>query len=81
MFVNGQPTKPVCVWTSGAPTMAQLLSGPNPVARLGDQVQSFLPPTLPVIGMVSGNPFTGTITVVNPITGTITQGSNTVSSA
>jgi len=35
---------------------------------------------LPVVGTVSGSPFTGTITVLNPISGTITTGSGTVSS-
>jgi hypothetical protein len=82
MFLDGEPTQPVCVWTQGAPTMAQLLSGSNPVARLGDQVQVFLPPTLPISGVVTPlGPFTGIITVVNPISGSITQGSSTVSSA
>jgi hypothetical protein len=81
MFVNGLPTKPVCVWTDQTPTKAQILSGGQPVARLGDQVQSFLPPGLPVVGTVSGNPFVGTITVANPITGTITGGSSQVSTA
>jgi hypothetical protein len=81
MFLNGQATQPICVWTSGNPTMASLLGGSNPVARLGDQVQCFLPPSLVCMGTVSGEPFVGTITVVNPITGTITQGSSQVNSA
>lgn len=81
MFVNGQPTQPVCVWTEGQPTNAQILGGPNPVARLGDQVQCFLPPTLPVVGVVGVAPFVGTITVANPITGAITGGSSQVGSA
>jgi hypothetical protein len=34
----------------------------------------FLPPTLPIVGTISGaGPFTGTITVANPISGTITR--------
>lgn len=81
MFVNGQPTQPVCVWTEGAPTSAQILGGANPVARLGDQVQSFLPPTLPVVGVVGAAPFVGTITIASPITGAITGGSSQVGSA
>jgi len=80
-FVNGQPTQPVCVWTEGQPTAAQLLGGPNPVARLGDQVQSFLPPTLPVVGVVGVAPFVGTITIANPISGAITGGSSQVGTA
>jgi hypothetical protein len=66
-FLDGDPTKPRIVGFEA--------SGANPVARLGDQVMSFLQPTLPVVGTVSGSPFVGTITVANPITGTITQGS------
>jgi hypothetical protein len=80
IFVNGDPTKPKCTWTQPDPTSAQLLGGSNPVARLGDQVQVFLPPTLPIAGTLSGAPFTGVITVTNPLTGSITQGSQAVSS-
>lgn len=81
MFLDGVPTAPICVWTAGAPTMAQLLGGSNPVARQGDQVQVFLPPTLPLSGTVGGSPFTGVATITNPISGSITQGSPTVSTA
>jgi hypothetical protein len=81
MFLDGMPTEPVCVWTDQTPTKASILSGVQPVARLGDQVQCFLPPGLPVVGTVSGNPFTGTITVANPITGAITGGSPVVGTA
>jgi len=81
MFLDGSPTLPVIVWTEGQPTMASLLGGPNPVARQGDQVQSFLPPSLLIVGTGTTGPFTGTITVANPITGAITQGSSQVSSA
>jgi hypothetical protein len=80
-FVDGKPTRPVCVWTDQTPTMAQLLGGPNPVARLGDQVQSILPPSLPVVVTVSGVPSPGVITAAAPIAGFIVQGSSQVSSA
>ena len=66
-FLDGNPTKPRIIGIEA--------KGANPVARLGDQVMCFLQPTLPVVGTVSGSPFTGTITVANPISGTITQGS------
>jgi hypothetical protein len=52
----------------------------SPIARLGDQVMVFLPPTLPVAGTVSGSPFAGVITVVNPITGQIVAGSSKATS-
>jgi hypothetical protein len=67
IFLNGSPTRPRIVGVDS--------SGVNPIARLGDAVQSFLPPTLPVVGTVSGNPFVGTITVANPISGIIQGGS------
>ena len=80
MFLDGVPTAPICVWTDQTPTKAGILGGAQPVARLGDQVQSFLPPGLPVVGTVSGNPFVGTITIAAPITGVITGGSVKTSS-
>lgn len=66
-FVDRDPSQPVIVSVDSL--------GVNPVARLGDQVTVFLPPTLAIIGLLSGAPFTGTITVANPVTGVITQGS------
>lgn len=82
MFLDGDPSQPICVWTAGAPTMAMLLNGTNPVARLGDQVQAFLPAMLPFIGtaIVSGSPapVTGTVMGGAPISGVIIQGSQTV---
>ena len=83
-FLNGDPGKPVCVWTSGPPTMAQILSGSTPVALVGNGVQSFLPPTpVSVTGTLAGSPFTalGVFTVPGPISGTIIDGSPEVSSA
>lgn len=88
-FVNADPAFPVVLafedpdgsgfmpltLTFEASTAIALLTGGSPVARVGDQVMSFLPPTLPVVGTVSGSLFAGTITVTNPITGMITQGS------
>lgn len=69
-FLNGDPTLPRI---RGVDSL-----GVNPVARLGDQVTMFLPPTLAVQGLVSGAPFVGTITVLNPVTGVISQGSGKV---
>jgi len=69
-FLDANPAKPRIVGRES--------SGSNPVARLGDQVVTFLPPALPVAGTVSGNPFVGTITIASPITGVISQGSGKV---
>ncbi len=71
MFADGLPTMPRVVWTAGTATVVNVLGGSVPVARQGDQTTSFLPPTLICAGTVSGAPFTGTITVPNPISGSI----------
>lgn len=83
MFLNRDPSKPYVLGgdPDTDPETLDLLGGTLPVARQGDQTQSFLPPTLPIVGTLSGAPFTGTITVANPISGSITGGSATVSSA
>jgi hypothetical protein len=85
--VTGTPTSGmICVveFLDANPAKARITGipslGANPIARLGDQVQSFLPPTLPIVGTLAGSPFSGFITVVNPISGTITQGSGTTKS-
>jgi hypothetical protein len=85
-FVNADPGQPVVTSfedeESGSfvPTMTNIAGGGNPVARTGDQVMVFLPPTLPIVGTVSGNPLAGTITIANPVTGLITGGSAKVTS-
>jgi hypothetical protein len=71
VFLNCDPTLPRI---KGVDSL-----GINPVARLGDQVTVFLPPTLAIqgIGSTTG-PFAGSITVLNPVTGVISQGSGQV---
>ena len=69
-FLDADPTKPRIFGLDSL--------GVNPVARLGDQVTMFLPPTLAVVGTVSGAPFAGSIIVASPITGVISQGSGKV---
>lgn len=91
MFINGDPARPSCVWTEGNPTLAQLLSGTNPAAKLGDTVQSMISGTSLVLGgalAVTGvTPGSATLAVVSgtlilqgtsPISGTITTGSSQV---
>lgn len=70
-FVDRDPTKPVIIGVNSL--------GVNPVARLGDQVTMFLPPTLAIqgVGSITG-PFAGSITIANPVTGIISQGSGQV---
>jgi hypothetical protein len=72
---------PICVWTAGTATVVNILGGPNPVAYVGSQVTSFLPPTAMIIGTVSGATFTGNLVSAMPISGTVVQGSQQVNSA
>jgi hypothetical protein len=44
------------------------------IARVGDAVECFMPPACPVVGTLSGMPFSGVLTVVDPIVGIITSG-------
>jgi hypothetical protein len=69
-FINGDGSRPRIVGVDSL--------GVNPVARLGDQVTMFLPPTMAVQGVAAGIPFVGTILIANPITGIISQGSGIV---
>ena len=70
-FLDRDPTKPVIMGVDSL--------GANPVARLGDQVTVFMPPSMPIVGTLSGGPFTaGVITIANPVTGIISQGSGQV---
>lgn len=67
-FVNRDPSKPMVVACGSL--------GINPVARLGDQVMLFLPPSAPINGVINGSsPFVGTISIASPTSGIITQGS------
>ena len=70
-FLNRDPASPRIVGVDSL--------GVNPVARLGDQVTLFLPPSMPIVGLISLlGPFAGVATVASPITGTIIQGSGKV---
>jgi|HubBroStandDraft_3_1064219.scaffolds.fasta_scaffold36538_2 hypothetical protein len=75
MFADGKPTMPRVVWTAGTATVVNVLGGGVPVARQGDQVTCFLPPTLVVNGIIDqpspGTTLVGTILVPNPISGSI----------
>lgn len=88
MFLDGQPTKPVCVWTqadaSAGPT--EVLIGPqgkgaNGIARVSDTVTVLFPPLMQVAGIVSGLPFIGVLAITTPGVGTIATGSNVAKAA
>jgi len=68
VFLNRDPTKPRIVGVGSL--------GILPVARVGDQVMMFLPPTAPIQGVINGTSmFVGTISIASPTSGIITQGS------
>jgi hypothetical protein len=78
-FIGGDRASPEIRGLDGGtgPTALWIGQGTNPIARLGDQVQAFLPPMLPFTGTSSSGPVTGVITAAAPISGVITQGSTT----
>lgn len=89
-FVEGDPAQPIITHfeTPGQPGFVPdaIKIGadggtPPAVARVGDQVSVFFPAGMPVSGTVSGNPFTGTITIAVTGLGLIQTGSAKVSSA
>jgi hypothetical protein len=53
-------------------------SNRRPGARMGDPVALQLPPAVPVVGTLSGQPFVGTMTLVTPLIGSITGGNRRV---
>ena len=87
-FVNGDPTKPVCVWTeadsSNGPTDITIApggSGISGVARVTDTCIVMFPPIIQVAGTIAGAPFIGVATITTPAVGTIQTGSSTVQAA
>lgn len=80
MFLDGVPTKPVCVWTDEAPTLAALLEGAVPVALQGGTVTVLWPGPIPITGVITppGSAFVGALTITSPGIGQITTGSSRV---
>jgi hypothetical protein len=89
MFLNGVPTAPICVWTDQTPTSVDLASGTNPVAKIGDTVQSVISGAMTVLpgsSLVVAGTAPGTVTVtgvlvvagVTPFSGIILTGSSVV---
>ncbi len=74
-FDAADPAQPfAALWDEGSVTSVSFAGGTRAVARVGDPVQCFFPPSMAVTGTVSGNPFVGTITIVTPGTGIIQGG-------
>jgi hypothetical protein len=88
MFLDGKPTKPVCVWTEVASqkgpseiTIAPQGKGLNDVARVTDTVVVLFPPLMQIAGTLSGAPFIGVLTITTPAIGAIQTGSSLVKAA
>jgi hypothetical protein len=88
-FTNGQPTRPVCVWTEADPaagpsevTIVPQGKGANGVARVSDTVTIIMPPVMQIAGVVNATmPFVGVLTITTPGIGTISTGSSVVKAA
>lgn len=88
MFLDGSPTKPVCVWTevtgANGPTeivIAPQGSGQNNVARVTDTVVVMFPPLMQIAGVIGAAPFVGVLTITTPAIGAIQTGSSVVKAA
>jgi len=88
MFLDGSPTKPVCVWTEvtaqNGPkeiTIAPQGTGVNDVARVTDTVVVLFPPLMQIAGTLSGAPFIGVLTITTPAIGAIQTGSSLLKAA
>jgi hypothetical protein len=88
-FLDGIPNKPICVWTVGDASTANVLGGTTPAAKLGDTVQSMISgDVLVLLGqLIVTGVAPGTLTVtggtmtlqgLTPISGTVTTGSGKV---
>lgn len=74
-FENGDPAKPyAALWEPGAIESLEFDGGTRQVARVGDPVTVFFPPTLTVTGTLLGGAFAGVITITSPGVGIIDSG-------
>ena len=74
-FASGDPKQPFATfWESGAIESLSFDGGDRPIARVGDIVTVFWPPSVPVVGTIGVLPFTGTMTITTPAVGIIDSG-------
>jgi hypothetical protein len=85
MFLDGDPTQPVCVWTEASSSngpdtiaIAPQKGGQKPVALVDGTVIVMFPPLIQLAGTVGGAPFIGVATITSPATGIIQTGSGTL---
>lgn len=84
-FEGGNPKKPVATLWDAA-DIEQIIIAPDklfigsdggnawPIARQGDYIECLLPPVMPVAGTLSGAPFSGVLTIIDPVVGVISSG-------
>lgn len=89
-FLEGDPRQPIVVgFDANLPSVVTIDAtdtvnlggeGGAPVARLGDAIICYMPPTVPFTGTVGGLPAVGVLTVATPLMGVIQGGSPKVRS-
>lgn len=78
-FVGGDRRRPyAALWAPGSIESISFDGGEASVARAGDSVTVFWPPSCPVVGTIGGLPFTGTMTITSPSVGLIDAGAQRV---
>lgn len=74
-FEAGDPARPYAsLWEPGAVDEIAFDNGDRPIARDGDPVTVFFPPTVPVVGVTPVGAFTGTMTITTSASGLIDGG-------
>lgn len=74
-FAAGDERRPyAALWEPGSIESISFAGGTKPVARMGDSVTCFWPPSLPVIGTLPAGAFVGTLTITSPSPGIIQDG-------
>jgi hypothetical protein len=79
-FIGGEPTDPIVTGFPGkgepglTPLSLSFGDGTAPIARVGDTINCFFPPTIPFSGTIAGSPVTGVMTIAGASTGIIQTG-------
>lgn len=75
----GDPRRPYAsLWERGSIESISFGGGDKPIARVGDSVSCFWPPSVPVTGTLAGSAFVGTMTITSPAAGIIQSGAEKV---
>jgi hypothetical protein len=78
-FRNGDPTKPYAsLWQRGSIEEISFDGGQSPIARQGDAVAVYWPPSLTIVGAIPAGALTGTVTIGTQSAGVIQTGATKV---